>query len=487
MKKRKIGEIIFIFIVLTTIFFVDTVSAKIEPKPTRVIITGEENLSSLLTYSDSNSEEILTKEGEICYLHKSLYIFEKATFRFEGKDCPELRMYAGTYIRIAGTAYFHDIKVTSADKNTKLPIQISRATHKQSRPHIYTDYPADYIHIENSEFSYLGSYNPNGGSTWGVSFWHLKSGYVNNSIFHHNYFGIYTWDAKDVVIENSLFHNNIEYGMDFHDYSDNFIVRNNKVFSNGNHGIIFSKWCNNNKIFGNQVYDHIQPVFVKGKTYNYGIHGIMLHKESNNNIISGNILENNDRAIVIFESHNNLIEDNVVVSDRRDGLYLDRSTNNLIKNNVILETGGYGLYSYHSDKNEFTGNYFEKGTYFKDAVKGQEYAFESTNSYLPLNGIILEEESERKKIGSDLRNSYSKSKLVLRNNNPAVNQEQDRIKHTKVNVDTRGGINMISFGEFIYFKMYHVIAITAIAILIFLLEILYKGIQQKKKKKSNIE
>jgi len=393
-KKIKTALIIYygLFLLILTI---KSASAEIELKPERILITDEESLATLFDYQETNEsdEQIITvnrnAEGEnICYLHKLLHIDANSTFRFEGKDCKELRLYPGANIRIEGTAYFMNIKVTSADKLTNQPIQISRITYKRPRPHIYTYNFADYVHIENSEFSYLGSYS-DVGSTWGVSFWHLKSGFIDNSKFHHNYFGIYTWETKDLVIQNSSFHDNLEYGMDFHDYSDNFTVRNNTVYNNGNHGIIFSKFCDNNKIVNNYIYDHTLKAFVKGITRSYGSHGIMLHENSNNNFISNNVFKNNHRAIFIDHSDNNFIEENIIISDRADGIYLSESVGNVLENNVVLETGEYGLYSYYSKDNEYSGNYFEKGSYFKDEFNGQEQSLASAKHYLPPGGLLL--------------------------------------------------------------------------------------------------
>jgi parallel beta-helix repeat protein len=362
-------------------------AAQIYPHSDHMIIDQDESLSSLLQYQEfqhfSNpGKMMISKSNGICYLHQPLHISINSTFRFDGADCPELRLYPGTYIRIAGTAYFMNIKVTSADAQSKAPISLSRETHNQPRPHIYTDAPAEYVEIQNSEFSYLGSYTEEEGSAWGVSFWHLKSGYINNSKFHHNYFGIYTWDTKDLIIENSSFHDNLEYGMDFHDYSDNFIIKSNEVYHNGNHGIIFSKFCENNQIIDNHIYNNTLKAFVKGVTKTYGTHGIMLHQTSNHNLISGNVLENNDRAIYLYRSDHNTVKNNIILNDLRDGIYLDQSSNNEIFNNIGLATASYGLYSYHSNNNKYQDNYFEKGSYFKQEINGQEQSFAVKKMYL---------------------------------------------------------------------------------------------------------
>ncbi|MBI2581696.1 right-handed parallel beta-helix repeat-containing protein [Candidatus Woesearchaeota archaeon] len=456
-------------------------SAEVDVKSDKIVIKNQESLASLLRYQELNSQEIsktgeqiISREGKVCYLHRPMHIAPQSTFRFEGKDCRELRLYSGTYIRITGTAYFMDIKITSADRLTKEPIQITRETYAQKRPHIYTDAPADYVHIENSEFSYLGSYSAVEGSTWGVSFWHLKSGFIDNSKFHHNYFGLYTWETKNVVIQDSVSHDNLEYGMDFHDYSDNFIVQNNIVYNNGNHGIIFSKYCVGNKILNNYVYNHTLPVFVKGVSHDYGVHGIMLHKESNHNLVSGNVLKNNDRAIFVYQSQDNIIENNIILGDRRDGIYMDSSSNNIINNNIAFGTGSYGLYSYNSYDNQYDGNYFEKGSYFKDELGDQKISFSSPKRYVPKQSVVLEElKKKQEKISEKNKNIIpviptKSTELVKGDNSNMDDSDKPFLQRLKIP----------SFGDFVDYKRNHILAIASIAMMIFGVEIVYKRFQK---------
>ncbi len=470
MRRKKTTIVIFSVLILF-LFSLTLASALVEPKEGRVVITGEESLASLLKYQGINqlSEPIITKNGDICYLYQPLHVFANSTFRFLGSDCKELRLYSGTYIRISGSAYFSDIKVTSADRNTNQPIIISRATYNQKRPHIYTD-EANYVEIKNSEFSYLGSYTAIEGSTWGVSFWHLKSGLVSNSEFHHNYFGIYTWGTKNVTIQSSKFHDNIEYGMDFHDYSNNFVIQGNTVYNNGNHGIIFSKFCDNNKIVDNYVYDHTQGVFVKGVDHDYGVHAIMLHKDSNNNVISGNVLKNNYRAIFLYQSHNNLVEKNIILNDLGDGIYLDNSSHNQIKNNTALNTKGYGLYSFYSDNNEFKDNYFEKGSYFKKAVDGQEQGFVSSEKYVPEIIAAVNQEVNKK-----IQMKGQDQVLIVNNAGNNNGSKDQNLEQGSIAVTNSGSWNIVtSLSDFIDSKMYNFLAIALIAIIIFLVEVVYK-------------
>lgn len=345
-------------------------------RDTHVIMDGNETLTTLA------DEGYIEKVSDSCFLRTPLHVHTDGVLYANGSDCSVLYMYPESYIRIAGSAYFVDIKVTSLDPSTYKPLTLTREEYSTKRPHIYTKAPAKYVHMENSEFSHLGYYNASEeGSAWGVSFWGLASGYVGNSSFHDNYFGFYTYETLNVTVENSEAYDNLEYGLDFHDYSDNFIIRNNVVYDNGNHGIIFSKFCDHNLIANNRVYDHTQNAFVKGVEQDYGIHGIMLHKNSTNNTVRNNVLSNNRVGIFLYESDHNTVRENIILDDLEDGIYVDRSFHNEIRNNVVFDTEGYGMYVYRSEDNEYTGNYFEKDVVFKEV--GDIYREELNEKFLP--------------------------------------------------------------------------------------------------------
>jgi nitrous oxidase accessory protein NosD len=116
---------------------------------------------------------------------------------------------------------------------------------------------------------------------------------VINTRIHNNYFGIYTFNTFSVHILDSEIYDNIEYGLDFHDYSENYLISGNEIYRNGNHGLIFSKFCQENRIVNNVIRDNNTTVFVKGEDRDYGTHGIMLHHFSTDNLIENNTLINN--------------------------------------------------------------------------------------------------------------------------------------------------------------------------------------------------
>ncbi len=163
--------------------------------------------------------------------------------------------------------------------------------------------------ILNSEVAYLGW---SSGEPSGLS-WRKRlnsadpttgaTGRIEYSNIHHNYFGMYSYEAYNVDILYSEVHDNISYGIDPHDYSMEFDVAYNKVYNNGNHGIIFSRGCEQNRIHNNEVYNNL--------------HGIMLDRGTNNNHVYANTVYGNNDGIAIFQSSDNLIEDNDIYQNRR--------------------------------------------------------------------------------------------------------------------------------------------------------------------------
>ena len=73
-------------------------------------------------------------------------------------------------------------------------------------------------------------------------------GVVTHSTFTHNRFGAYTFRARHMTWAYDTFDDNQAYGFDPHDFSDDFVVRDDLALRNGRHGIIFSRGCDGNVI-----------------------------------------------------------------------------------------------------------------------------------------------------------------------------------------------------------------------------------------------
>src|SRR5205823_5775846 len=124
------------------------------------------------------------------------------------------------------------------------------------------------MNIRNSDLGYLGY---DGSEAYGLS-WKVNGtpgptynlynlvdvfGDVSNSRLHNNLMGAYTFGGYGMHFTNNEVDHNVEYGLDYHDDSDGFVVAGNNVHHNAvganskNHGIIFSKRCDHELVRGN--------------------------------------------------------------------------------------------------------------------------------------------------------------------------------------------------------------------------------------------
>lgn len=227
--------------------------------------------------------------------------------------------------------------------------------------------------IVDSEVAYLG-WSP--GEPSGIAYRKRATdsdpqtgatGSIIRSDIHHNYFGQYSYEAYGLQVLHSRIHDNVYYGLDPHDYSQGFEFAYNQVYSNGKHGIIFSRGCTNNRIHDNEVYNNAQ-------------HGIMLDRGSDDNIIANNLVYDNRDGVAIFQSSGNVVRDNVLRDNQRgvrinatydpgdsyDGVAAD----NIVRGNTITHNTQYGVYLYErADRNQIVGNTIsfnaDSGVYIK--------------------------------------------------------------------------------------------------------------------------
>lgn len=215
------------------------------------------------------------------------------------------------------------------------------------------------MEIKNAEIMYLGHEELNNrvgygkGEPSGLA-WRLRpsgtedpehgpKGSIINSKVHHNYFGMYSYEATRLVIRDSEFYDHYFYGLDPHDYSHGFVVANNIIRDNGYTGLIFSRLCTDNDIYGNTI-------------FNNGGHGFMLDRGSDNNRVYDNtIYANKEDGVAIYQSSNNHIYDNTIRDHARYGIrisaeydvedvYDGLAINNIIQGNRISNSGRDGIY-----------------------------------------------------------------------------------------------------------------------------------------------
>lgn len=311
-------------------------------------------------YAELQDETLLANQGDGIYLLKAnLELSAHTTLLIEGPTVSWLKLQSDAVqsVRIysrSGSILISDVKISSWD------------TQRGDYDHNYADGRSHIrindgrMDIVNADIGYLGGpmLNPQGGGSYGLS-WRisnaeqfgaqLTTGYVENSRIHHNYFGIYTFGATGMVIRNNKVYENVQYGIDPHDDSNNFLVEGNAVYNNGNHGIIFSKRCFNNVIRHNRV-------------INNRLHGIMLDQQTNRNSVYDNYLLDNVDGVVLVDSNDNAIYDNQIISNQQ-GLRLSRdSMHNVISDNRITNSIKHGIHLYEgAAQNWIVENQIERG------------------------------------------------------------------------------------------------------------------------------
>jgi poly(beta-D-mannuronate) C5 epimerase len=177
--------------------------------------------------------------------------------------------------------------------------------------------------ITNSELAFLGyEGGVNGGPVVGITYFGGPGSIIKNNDIHDLYFGFYSNGVGNITIVNNAIHNNGHYGLDPHTGTHDMLIRNNTVYDNGGIGIICSLDCYNIIIENNTVYKNTKM-------------GVMFSRNMYDSVARNNIITNEEKGIVISESHNNSIYNNHI-SDSSRGIDLDKeSFGNTIHHNVV--------------------------------------------------------------------------------------------------------------------------------------------------------
>lgn len=248
--------------------------------------------------------------------------------------------------------------------------------------------------IEDSIISYLGysaaeSYglslklrglcndNSNEKSYEGIAVY----GDIRNSDISHMYFGHYSYGAANSVITGNKFYNHIGYCIDPHNRSSNLTISNNEMYGCGDHGAIFSKFCDNVIIKDNYIHD------------NNGV-GIFAHFLSENALIKDNRVEDNKGSGVAFlESSGGVVTDNVVRRNIHGVRFSVGSRDNTVIGNSFYDNSGYDVYTYAgSDKTvEQIENTLVNNVIFRNLFSGNQGGFrfdDSMNTQFVENEVI---------------------------------------------------------------------------------------------------
>ncbi|MEZ4859702.1 MAG: right-handed parallel beta-helix repeat-containing protein [Caldilineaceae bacterium] len=351
-------------------------------------------------YRTINDPAVLEQEEDGVYLLKTnLELKRHTVLLIEGPQVTWLKLKSddkGSVRIFADSANIgiNETKITSWDPKLN---DFDRNV-EDGRAHIRVN--NGRMDIVKTEIAFIGQpkQRNSGGGVYGLSwrvenssrFQHeLTTGTYEENDIHDNYMGFYSFGATGMVLRNNKVYNNIQYGLDPHDDSNNFIVEFNDVHNNGNHGIIFSRRCVNNVIRNNHSYDN-------------ALHGIMLDRESNNNSVYDNIVSGNVDGVALWRSELNAIYNNEVDGNKR-GIRLNRrSADNVVYDNKVLNSLQYGVYLYEESR----ANWFLRNT-LTDNRTG--FYIRALNNFIINNsisngkrGFYLNEESSGNQIANNI-------------------------------------------------------------------------------------
>lgn len=150
----------------------------------------------------------------------------------------------------------------------------------------------------------------------------------------NNLSGVILAYTKDSMIINVTALKN-ERGLYLICSNNNVVVQN--IFSNNEwSGITIVSSCNNLFVGNNITLNNC------GVRLSHSVS--LLNVLSENNTVIGNILSNNRDGLYIERSHNNLVKGNSIVNNTRSGIVLDESHGNIVKRNFV-KNNKYGVWS----------------------------------------------------------------------------------------------------------------------------------------------
>lgn len=312
---------------------------------TIIICGGKVNLSQI--FNSLNNSQILEKNPDKTWiLNSNIVVQDKASFYINNTDCNWLKINVNDdkeyVVKSFGNLLINNTKITSWDSiNNNYPIY-SPGIAKRGTINIDSD-GKDKVVIFNSSLSHLGS---------GPS---------------HDSSGIYVSSKNKFLIANNTLNNNFN-GIYFSNSVSNNIFKNNDIYNNYQHGILFSKIKNLNVI--------------KNNIYNNSGNGINCIDDcSNNNISNNRIYDNNLNGISLIASYNNLINSNIIHSNKAYGLTGSKNSNNTISENIIVENKK-GISISSSTYNKISKNLVER-----NLIQGIELYYKSTKNQINNNFI----------------------------------------------------------------------------------------------------
>jgi mannuronan 5-epimerase len=309
--------------------------------------------------------EAAPDDSNVWVLNANIEVANDAILYVNSTDTSWLKILAdgknAYLIHIKGGLKIDSVKITSWNQDTNDYAATEDSDRNGQDTKVGT--PRPYIVVEkeatgttdiiNSEIAYLGYEAGYGAGRTGLRYLGGDGSIIKGNNIHHLWFALYTRGVGGMVIENNYIHHNGHYGLDPHTATHDMIIRNNTVHDNGSIGIICSLDCYNITIENNKVYNNTKM-------------GIMFSRNMYDSVARNNIVSNEDRGIVVSESHNNEIHNNTVL-ESGSGIDIDsKSSHNTIRDNIIVNIPSLS------------------------AIKGQDQALKQNSLYS--NAVIMSDE-----------------------------------------------------------------------------------------------
>lgn len=331
-----------------------------------------------------------------------------------------------------GTINLDGVKVYSWDAKANAGAGDFDRDATNGRAYVIAKY-ASTLNINNSELSYLGSADTDSqGVTWRdvndaaapTTLLTRVSGTVQNSQFHHNYYGAYLTQAGGMTFQNNQFHDNDHYGFTLRDFTHDVTVENNVAFNNAGHGFYIVRGGTSIGLRNNKSYNNTDPsgTFASGfamdpgsvnsdpsspvdntfdgnESYGNEGYGLRLQNANGNHIRNNNFHDNPLQGISVEQgSTQNEIISNTLSSNMQNGvLVYETADGNTLSNNNVNGNKNYGVYL-RSNRNAVNGNNIHD-----NAKQGVYVSLTTGVSTVQENQLISNTVSNNGDSGIDLR------------------------------------------------------------------------------------
>jgi parallel beta-helix repeat protein len=298
---------------------------------------------------DSITEQL--GSGEIL-IKSNITVSKDATFTINSdRGINYVKIAGNNGITAYGSVHIDDVKITSWDPASNAVIDQDSAG-SVPRAYLFISGSAG-SHIFNSELGHMG-YNETGYR--GVDLLTNSSDFhIENSTFHHMWYGFFSNGAYNITIASSVYRDNHQYAVDPHTSTYNMTIANNTIYNNP-WGLVCSLDCYGIVYEHNTVYNNTSGP------------GIFFSRNTHDSIARYNTIYNQSVGIAFSESSDNLAYGNNITSVGRGIFFNDpenrddgSTTNNRAYNNTITNSQ-VGIAAFRTTDNIASDNHLHNIT-----------------------------------------------------------------------------------------------------------------------------